>query len=116
MIASNFIQLIEEQTVVGFTGKLNILKTKSKQMLGYVLFLEGKVINAFYQNHTGIKAFFSLAIDNHANAIDMTMLIEPEIVNLDQQKIHFPVAILKKKMEDILARYELSKEQNEQNI
>ena len=42
---NKIISAIEEQLMIGFTGKLNLLDKDSSQVLGCVYFISGKMVN-----------------------------------------------------------------------
>lgn len=97
-MAIKFIPVIEEQMSVGFTGKVNILSPFNHQFLGFLLFKDGQVINTKYQNKEGLRAFYHLGIREHC--LDKHQyIVEPEIVNEDEKRIHFPFTVLKSKLD-----------------
>lgn len=96
--------VIEEQIAVEFTGKVNILASFNRQFLGHILFRDGDVIQVLFNNHSGVKAFYQLIIQEYSlQAFDY--VIEPEIVNENERKIHYPYAVLKNRMAGVLKLY-----------
>jgi hypothetical protein len=103
----NLIPLIEEQVAVQFTGKINVLSKINRQFLGHLLIKDGELIEVKYKTMDGLKGFFQICIDEfllHA----FHYVVEPEIVEASGRKIHFPFAVLKNKLGDVLKNYQES--------
>lgn len=101
----NLVSIIEEQASLNFTGKINVLSKINRQFLGHILLKDGELIEVKYKNIFGIKAFYQIAIDEfilHA----FQFVVEPEIVEISIRKIHFPFAVLKNKIGDVLKSYQ----------
>ena len=93
--------VIEEQVAVGFTGKVNILASFNRQFLGHILFKNGEVIQVIFNNHKGLKAFYQLMIQEYSLQ-SFNYVVEPEIVDEKDRQIHYPFAVIKNRMSDIL--------------
>jgi hypothetical protein len=70
--------LIEEHASFGFTGKINLLEADSGRQLGRVWLNEGQVVHASYNGLSGIKALFSVLLDER-RAPPPAYIVEPEI-------------------------------------
>ena len=98
------IPVIEEQVAVQFTGKLNILASFNRQYLGHILFKNGEIFQVVFQNYKGLKAFYQLIIQEFSLQ-SFTYVVEPEVVEEKERQIHYPYAIIKNKMSDVLKQY-----------
>lgn len=101
---SKALNVIEEQIAVQFTGKVNILATFNRQFLGHVLFINGEIIQVKLNNHTGLKAFYQLIIQEHSLQ-SFDYVVEPELVDEKERQIHYPYSVIKNKMSDVLLKY-----------
>jgi len=101
---SRIISLIEEQIVVGFTGKLNILSSYNRQYLGHILFANGQLIHATLNKATGTKALFQIILEeNESNKFNL--ILEPELVDEKERTIHQTFADLKNKFSEVLTEH-----------
>lgn len=98
------ISVIEEQIAVQFTGKINILSTFNRQFLGNILFKSGDVIQVRFNNQKGLKAFYQLIIQEFSLQ-SFDYVVEPEVVEDKERQIHYPYAVLKNKMADVIKNY-----------
>lgn len=97
-------QVLDEQSLVGFTGKVNVLSKLNRQYLGHLLLKNGDVIQAFYRQVSGQKAFFNIVISDY-ELEPIIFVVEPETVEEKQRGIHFPYSVLKSRTQDVLAKY-----------
>jgi hypothetical protein len=95
---------IEEQVAVRFTGKVNILSNFNRQYLGHVLFKDGEVIQVLFEGRQGLKALYHLLIQEYSLQ-SYQYVVEPEIVEESERKIHYPYTVLKNKMGQVLKQY-----------
>ena len=101
---SKLMGVIEEQVAVQFTGKVNVLASFNRQFLGHLLFKDGEVIQVRFNGHLGLKAFYQLIIQEHSlHAFDY--VVEPELVDEKERQIHYPFAVIKNKMAEVLKQY-----------
>jgi len=78
--------VISEQGVFQFTGRINIVSRSSSQLFGAIIMKDGKLINSVYKKKEGIKSIFSLFVDEKTS--DLRFIVEPEVV--DDFKINIP--------------------------
>jgi hypothetical protein len=95
---------IEEQTSVQFTGKVNILAAFNRQYLGHVLFKNGEIYQVIFQNLKGLKAFYHLIIQEYSLQ-SFNYVVEPEVVNESERQIHYPYAVMRNKMADVIQQF-----------
>jgi hypothetical protein len=96
--------VVEEQINVGFTGKVNVLDDNTKQIYGYVVLHEGEVLKAMFKQVTGLKGLYNLLIEEQEHQ-NLDYVVEPELVQKESREIHFPFSIIKKRAEEVLAKY-----------
>jgi hypothetical protein len=101
---SKVLGIIEEQIVVGFTGKINILASFNRQYLGQILFKNGEVIQVTFNGQIGLKAFYQLIVQEYSLQ-SFEYIVEPEVVEDHQRKIHYPYSVLKNKLSDVIKLY-----------
>lgn len=101
------LKTIEEQIVLGFSGKINLTSKDSGQILGCAYLINGELVNVKYKGIQGQKAFYNACIESSTSQIQT--VIEPEIVDERERKIDRPFSVLKRKMIEISQRYEASK-------
>jgi hypothetical protein len=101
---SKVMGVIEEQQSVRFTGKVNILSAFNRQFLGHILIKDGDVIQVTFNSNQGLKAFYQLIIQEYSLQ-SFEYIVEPEVVDEKQRQIHYPFAVIKNKMSDILKQY-----------
>lgn len=104
---SRILAAIEEQVAVKFTGKVNILASYNRQFLGHILFINGEVIQVFFNKHRGLKAFYNLLIQERTLQ-SFDYVVEPELVEEKDRQIHYPFAVLKNKLGEVLKKYKES--------
>lgn len=105
----SLIPILEEQNAVGFTGRVNVLNSETKQLLGEVIIGDGQVIFCKYGNVEALKAFFNLCVDEYEGS-KFTYIIEPELFDLSKRNIHYPYGVLKRKISEVIEKYTASKE------
>lgn len=99
------LSMLDEQTVVSFTGRVNVLDRTTHQLLGVVVLREGQVYRCQYRGAQGTKAFFNIVIEG-AQLLPQEFIVEPEIIDERDRQIHYPYSVLKAKTADVLKRYQ----------
>ncbi len=95
---------IEEQVAVQFTGKVNVLSNFNRQYLGHVLFKNGEIYQVIFNQLKGLKAFYQLIIQEFSLQ-SHSYIVEPEVVEEKERQIHYPYAVIKNKMSDVIKQY-----------
>ena len=98
------VHAIEEQISVQFTGKVNILSQFNRQYMGHLLFKNGEILQVIFQGHKGLKAFYQLVIQEYS-LNSFAYIVEPEVVEDNERHIHYPYAVLKSKMAEVMKLY-----------
>jgi hypothetical protein len=81
MNKDGLLSLIEEQTTISFTGRINVLTKENNKYLGVIYLKEGNLVNAEYQGMKGKKALFNLIFDDLDSKTDVNYIVEPEIID-----------------------------------
>lgn len=102
----NFIlfKAIEQQQIVCFTGRINILKASNKEWLGCLYLIDGHIVNAKCGALLPLKALIKLVIDYQNQKDKLELIVEPERLSDDYRKLDFPQSILAKKISDTLLK------------
>lgn len=103
-VNEQILSTIEEQIIINFTGKVNVLSKESKQHLGAVLLINGQLVNAKYLGSEGMKAFYNLCIDENQGK-EFEIVVEPEIIDKREMKIDHPFSVLKRRMYEMITKY-----------
>ena len=103
-----FFQVLDEQTSMGFTGRINFLEEENSRLLGHVELLQGEIINACFKSAHGFQAFVSICAEAFDANRQFREVVEPEVIE-SKRTIHFPYSVLKRKTAEILKDYEENK-------
>lgn len=97
----------DDQALVCFTGKLNLLEKSNNSFVGEIVFLDGEIINARHSNVEGFKALMSLCSLSTVEG-KYRIVVEPELITKTQQKIEVPLGKLKRKISEYIEQYQSS--------
>jgi hypothetical protein len=100
----NLLSVIEEQVLVKFTGKVNVLSKINKQYFGHLILKDGDLIDVVFKRIFGLKAFYQIAIEEHMLE-HFAYVVEPEIVDDAKQSIHYPFLVLKNKLHEVIQKH-----------
>lgn len=103
------ITILDEQNSVAFTGRVNVLDSQTKQLLGEVILNDGQVAFCKYKGIEALKAFFNLCIDEYEGQ-PFTYIVEPELFDISKKHIHYPFGVLKRKIAEVIEKYSESKQ------
>ncbi|MCT4642395.1 MAG: hypothetical protein N4A33_08870 [Bacteriovoracaceae bacterium] len=93
----NLFSILEEQHFLGFTGKVNLLDEEQGQYIASIFIESGSVVNAKLNKLEGIDAFLRI-FEAEFNDQALKYIVEPEMIDTLERKIHFPLATLKRKV------------------
>jgi len=82
MNKEGLLSLIEEQTTISFTGRINVLSKKNNQFQGVIFLRDGNLINAEYGGMRGKKALFNFIFDDIDSKTEVNYVVEPEIIDI----------------------------------
>ena len=103
-MSEQILETIEDQVIINFTGKINILGQENKQHVGAILLIDGQLVNAKYLGSEGMKAFYNVCIDEHMGK-KFDIIVEPEIIDQRERKIDHPFSVLKRRMFEMINKY-----------
>jgi hypothetical protein len=95
--------LLEEQKLVQFTGKINVLDKRNKQLLGILFIKNGELFSVGYKKKQSLKAFFTLISDLYV-LFPIEFMVEPEVLGTIQKNIPFPLSVLKNKTKEVISQ------------
>lgn len=101
---------IEEQRLVCFTGKINILRTENKEFVGSLFLMDGQVINAHFGEMPPLKAVFELTLAYQNDVDSFDLVVEPERLDKSVKKLSYPYLTLKRLLEEQYLSYRKSSE------
>jgi hypothetical protein len=102
------ISILEEQYSVGFTGRVNVLNSTTKQLLGEIIIFDGQIVFCKYKGVEALKAFFNICVDEYEGE-SLTFIVEPELFDITKRHIHYPFGVLKRKISEVIENYSASK-------
>lgn len=102
----NFIlfKAIEEQQVVNFTGKINILKSHNKEYIGCLYLIDGVIVNGTYNDLSPLKAIIKLFSLYQVQDEPLEIIVEPELLSASLKKVDYPNEVLKRKIEENIGK------------
>ncbi len=104
MEKESLLKHIEEQSLISFTGKINVLKPENNQHIGIVFLKEGDIVECNYGGKYGKKALFSLSFDEVEAKDFHKFVVEPEIIKDSQIRFTYTFDEFYEKMQE---RYEV---------
>lgn len=107
MTNSKVMDVIEEQIAVQFTGKVNVLATFNRQFLGHIIFKDGEIYQVTFNKLHGLKAFYAL-ITQEYTLKSFQYVVEPELVDESERQIHYPFAVIRNKLANVIKQFEES--------
>ncbi len=93
----SILKVLEEQLIVGFTGRVNVLTEIGSEHLGNILLKDGQIVNGQYKKKTGRKAIDAICIDD-VDGLKLRYVIEPEVIEDEQIKFLLSFDILKEEV------------------
>jgi hypothetical protein len=102
-------EILEEQSIIGFSGKLNVLDINTKEQFGYIVFMEGSIVNAKKSNLMPYKALMNLLLESYNNS-HLDFIVEPELVTNETVSFSLSFEEFKSNGIEYINQYEHSKE------
>lgn len=99
------IEVIKDQAVFNFTGRINIVNSHSGQYLGHLLMQDGKLYDAWSSQKCGKRALYQLGLIVGNSNTEYKCVIEPEIVDTENV-INIKIDSLEKEITDFLEQYQ----------
>ncbi len=105
----NLLNIIEEHSIVQFSGRVNVLLKKNKQFVGAILVENGVVVSANYSGRNGKRALYALLIETENNS-DFLLVSEPEVIDSTHEVFRIKIENIKKELSELKEKYGKSKE------
>jgi hypothetical protein len=77
---TNLMEILKDQAVFGFTGKVNLLQSINGQFQGVVYQHEGLIVGASYGQLKGKKALYKMIFEDVESAELFKFIVEPELI------------------------------------
>ena len=100
------ISIIEEQSIFGFTGKINLLLRNNHQYLGAIFLINGNVVHAQLGNIRGKHALLNFLFEAFDNESKFKYVIEPEVVDIKIASFNYSPQQLIKKINILSHKYQ----------
>ncbi len=99
------LNILDEQSSMGFTGKVNVLLKSNSQSYAVVLMLDGKLINCLAANKSGEKALLDLTFRDVSRSNEFNIVVEPEVVTAEEGAFTWSVNLLKQRARTLYENY-----------
>lgn len=101
------IEVLDEQAVFGFTGRINIVLKSNRQYFGAITQKDGLIVDAQFKKLHGKKALFSLLIED-LSSDTYQYIVEPELVEEKDCTMSLSLKELKKQGAHIYQQFQAS--------
>ncbi len=89
------LEILNEQSAFGFTGRINVLVKSNGQLFGVVYQNEGIVVDAESQNLNGLRALYKMIFSDVESQDYLKFIVEPEILKDENFQINLSLDELK---------------------
>jgi len=96
------VEVIHEQSIMGFTGRVNALSNDNKRFLGVILLVDGEVVATEYGGRFGERALYKLFLEDFNDLKTFYFVVEPEVVTFSQHMFKITFSDFKKKAEKLI--------------
>jgi hypothetical protein len=103
--------IISEQSLLKFTGRVNMLVATDNQYVGAIIFKEGEIVHAKFKEHFAIRALENIITEDYRNSSKASFkyIIEPEVIfdqehsfSMDSEKFNQLVSKLHSQYDELL--------------
>ncbi|MCB9060588.1 MAG: hypothetical protein H6622_03595 [Halobacteriovoraceae bacterium] len=101
-------ELLDEQSSINFTGKINLLNKDSDQYIASVYLIDGNIVQCDFKQKKGLKALFRIFNFMHESSAHINLIIEPEIVPSDLKSFCLTSVQLKKLIQEFKENVEFN--------
>lgn len=106
---TSFIEVLKDQAVFGFTGKVNLLLASNSQFQGAAYLQEGMIVGAQYGQLKGRKALYKMIFDDVEAAIQFKFVVEPELIALEHFSMKMSFDEVRKEAQNIYQKFLMAK-------
>lgn len=103
-------EILEEQSIVGFTGKINILNEVTSELIATIILIDGKLSNCFFKRHEASKALMNVLFEL-SEFPNRRIVVEPELISPVIFKIPLSISQVKKKSSEVIRQFKESQGQ-----
>lgn len=100
----NLIEIIDEQIIVEFSGRIFVKEISSSKNLGEIVLIDGELISVHYQKMEGLKALFEIYLDTLKDSF-IHFDVQPEIIESSNKNIHHPFKVVVTKLSQMMTEY-----------
>lgn len=105
------LEILNEQSAFGFTGRINVLVKSNGQLFGVVYQNEGTVVDAQSQSLIGLRALYRMIFTDVESQDFLKYIVEPEILKSENFQLNISLDTLKqeasKKFQEYIAAKKL---------
>jgi len=76
----SLINSLTEQATFSFSGRINVLHAETKQFLGSIHMIDGKIVDSIYRGMEGKNSLFKILIEDMSDALPLKFVVEPELI------------------------------------
>ncbi|MCO4794040.1 MAG: hypothetical protein KC493_10020 [Bacteriovoracaceae bacterium] len=76
----SLINSLTEQSTFSFTGRINVLHSKTKQYFGSIHLIDGKITESSYKGQTGKDTLYTILIEDMTDSTPLKFVVEPELI------------------------------------
>ena len=86
-----FINVLDEQCSVSFTGRINVLDKLTRQLRGEFLLIDGRVVAASWGDKRGRSAIVEVAYQD-LSLSPLSFIVEPELIAAGQAEVDYSLS------------------------
>lgn len=101
----SILEILNDQSAFGFTGKINILVKSNGQLYGTIYQEEGFIIDAATSGMTGVKALLRMIFIDVDQSDFLKYIVEPEVLGDEHRRMKMTYENLKKDAEKHFQSY-----------
>jgi hypothetical protein len=105
------LEILNEQSAFGFTGKINVLVKSNGQLFGVVYQNDGTIVDAQSQSLEGLRALYKMIFTDVESQDFLKFIVEPEILKSENFQLEISLDELKseasKKFQEYIAAKKL---------
>ncbi len=104
-MSNALLHVLEEQNSMGFTGRINVLRSANSQTHAVILMREGRLVNCRMSERSGEKALLDLVFQDVSNSMEFKLVVEPEVVSEAEGIFNWNIDQLKSRARQVYENY-----------
>ena len=101
----NLLEILDEQSVVTFTGRVNILASTNQQFLGAIYMESGFIVNAEFKAGRDKRALFQVLYEENQDSDSFSYVIEPELIDEKLLAFKLEVDAFRNELDKFFSKY-----------